>query len=698
MPNTLSKGKILTLTLLGDFSDPKIYGELVSVDGYESMSDPFSYKLIILTKELSIIDKIKCNTPVSFKIESSINGEPKNEKFFNGIIETISFKKRNNPKDSVNPQFEYCLHLVPTFFSLNKVKHSRVFYKEKQEITKVVQQVLDEHKVKHDIQIKDSNLFTSETCIQYNESDYDFVSRLIQAMGCYYYFKHDEKEHMMIISNQVTQYHDLKNKLVQYVSDGGNVLELNDFVLNYSHYPNDFLVNAFTYAKPGETIEKSHADSPHKKQEGKLPGNEISSYICNMQNDKQAEKIAEGLGISEQLSAESIIGQSEYLEFATGGKFQLDGDFFKEFPKKNYVITKLFFHADTYRDSIYSNDFTSIPIDRLFISRDIFSKPIISGLHFAVVVNSEGKVSDSKPYSDENGNVFIKLLWGKKNDICKANVLSISNGYAIPRIGSLVYVLFPGNNLYGDNPVICGLHNQGLLNFKDEEEKYKNFYMTYPASSDKAVYNSIVLTDKKEAEAININAKKDLFLNVENDEVNVIKNDSTSNIKNIRKVILEEGNDILEVNKGDISIEAKEGKYKLTTKGDIIIESSDKINIIAKSDIGIKSGGKITMDAKDGIIIKTDGEFKSQSKKDMSLESNAAVNVSGQKTNINAKTTSNYKSGTATVIDSGTSTDIKSGTATSIKSTTSMHIEGISAALKGKTNLKISSPMTKMGM
>ena len=96
------------------------------------------------------------------------------------------------------------------------------------------------------------------------------------------------------------------------------------------------------------------------------------------------------------------------------------------------------------------------------------------------------------------------------------------------------------------------------------------------------------------------------------------------------------------------------------------------------------------MESKDGLFIKTDGEYKSQSTKNTSIEANGELNFSGQKVNSKAKTSASYESGTATSIKSGTSTDIKS--------TTTLKIESISSELKGKANLKVSSPMTKIGM
>jgi type VI secretion system secreted protein VgrG len=338
----------------------------------------------------------------------------------------------------------------------------------------------------------------------------------------------------------------------------------------------------------------------------------------------------------------------------------------------------------------YINNFTSIPSSQIFISQIQFTKPIVSGLHFALVVNSDGKGDSQEPYSDDKGNVYIKLLWGKDNNICKANVLSTSNSYSIPRIGSLVYVSFPNNNLYNDIPVIVGMHNQGLLDFNNKEEHYNNVYMTYPATSDKEIYNFISFKDKKEDQSINVHAQKDMILNVEHDEIRVIKNDCASTIKNIRKIVIEEGNDILELNKGDITIETKEGKYTLICKGNVVVQSDNEVNITAKSHLNIKSGGKVTIESKDGILLKTDGDYNSQSGKGTKIETKGAAIIES-KGDLSL-------SGKAFTAKSSTSASYESGTSTSIKSNTQLSLEGATSELKGKATAKVSSPLTKIGM
>jgi type VI secretion system secreted protein VgrG len=690
MTNKLPHGEVLTLKLLDNFADSKVYGKLVSIEGYEAFSEPFTYQLNLITANKSIMDKIKCNIDISFAIEFLVGNEIKYDRVLNGVVKTATFKKRHKPQNLANPEYEYSLFVVPKLAALKKVKHSRVFYKEKQEVVEIIKRVLDDHKIDHDLKVKDKTIFIAETCIQYDETDYSFILRLIQSIGCFYYFKHEKGKHVMIITNQQSQYTDLPEKSVKYIDEGGQVLGLDDLSLSYSNHSTDFVVNAFSYANYETTIEKSYSNVAHKKQEGQLLQSERNSYLCNIHNADQVTKLAENLGKIQQLSAEYLNGQSRYITFTTGGKFVLEGNFFKEFQNKDYVISKLSFTANCDNGHDYTNNFTSIPSNRTFISSEIIDKPVISGLHFALIVNSDGKASDQEPCGDDKGNVYIKLLWGEKNSICKASVLSVSNSYTIPRVGSLVYVLFPNNNLYNDMPVVVGMHNEGLLNFNDKNEFYKNIYMSYPASSNKEIYNSIFFTDKKEEQKINIEAKKDFLLNVEHDEINVIKNNSTSTVKNIRKAIIEEGNDILDVNKGDIIIEAKEGQYQLTTKANIVINSAKDIAIISKADLSIKSGGKITMESKDGLFIKTDGEYKSQSAKNTSIEASSELNLSGQKVNSKAKTSANYESGTATTIKSGTSTDIKSAT--------TLKIESVSSELKGKANLKVSSPMTKIGM
>ena len=643
MPINNEKGQKIKLKLLGEWSNKDEYGKLLSIQGSESISQPFCYNLKLTTDNKQIMQKILCDKSISFAIEYYYNEELKRKRNFNGIILEVNFTKLLHIKELPETEIIYDLKVGPKFSNLSAIKHSKVYYKDKQTVIDVIEEILKKNKILYQLNVQSKKLFSAETYVQYNETDLNFITRIMQHAGIFYFFKHEENQHNMIISNQTNSYFDLTNKKVEYFHEYLDI-GIHDISFYYKAYVMNFNTKGFSYIKSDQLVEKEYGNAVHNNQIKTDIKSEETSYIGEIKDTNQLRQDAENFGIREQGESEKIIGKSNYIDFAAGSKFQLQGEYFDSIDNKNYVIINLNFTVTDYlnQEQQCINNFAAIPNDRYLISNQFIPKPVISGIHYAIVVNSEGKVASETPYCDDKGCVFIKLLWGKDTNICKANILSASNGFTLPRIGAIAYILFPNNNLGNDNPIVVGIHNEGLLNFKDKEEWYKNIYMTYPESSDKDIYNYIEFKDKKEEQEINVLAKKDINFDIKHDETIIIQNNSIKSLK--------------------------EGNLSITTeKGKICIKSQGPIEIETKGDLHLKADGKIIMESRGGVDIKSMGN--------VSLDS---------KQNINSK--------------AGLAANYEASTSLAVKANVQVNLEGTVTDIKGKANIKISSPLTKIGM
>ncbi|WPY01678.1 Vgr family type VI secretion protein (plasmid) [Candidatus Trichorickettsia mobilis] len=684
MNGNFSHGQKLNLKLLGEWDNQDLYGRIIKIQALEEISELFNYRLTLFTVNKEIMAQALCGKIISFAISSTIDTKKTIERTFSGIVNKAHFSKRQNPKASANHEFEYCLEVVPQLFNATMVKHSRIFHAPEQKLLTIIETVLKNYKIDYECNIKNSEELIAENCIQYNESDYEFIYRLLYAAGLYYFFKHVEQKHIMVISNQLTSYSDLDDKSVKHIYDKGNILSLHNISFQYSNHITDYTVKAFSYANPEKIVESTYSKVSHQVQVPLNLQNEEIIYTYEIKDTAQITKFAENNAIKDQYFSKSIEGTSTYMRFTIGKKFNLQGKFFEHLKTTEYVIIKLAFEvSENISEQQYLNNFVAIASDTIFAAIKPICKPVIQGLHFALVVNGNGESSSQEPYCDEKGRVYIKLLWGNDSNICKANILSTSNSFTLPRIGSLAYVLFPHNNMYNDIPVIVGISNEGLMDFNNKEEWYKNIYMTYPASSEASLYNFISFKDKKDEQEVKVQARKDMYLEIENNRLSTIKNDSTESIKNIRTITIEEGNDILEVNKGDILIKVKEGNYHLSCKAKVCINSEDQIQIDAKSDLSIKSGGKINIESVDGIYINTKGKYEVKSQGDAAIDATGNVTVKSSQ-NIN------NKAGMAAAYEAGTSINIKSNAKASIDSAVT--------EIKGKATVKVNAPFTNISM
>lgn len=662
MKSNLIRGLGCELKLLGKFNDQETYGRLTSIKGSEAISELFEYELILITQNQNITQQVLCGLEIICALTTNHNSESQNQRYINGIIQEVSFTKNHNPKESVNPAFEYRLVVVPKLKNMTKIKHSRVFYGQNQKLLDVIKKILNEHNIT-DLRIdtKNQNYFIAETCIQYNESDYAFFYRLLNIAGLYFFFIHDNEKHTLVISDRENLYFKLQCEDIKVVSPKNKLFSLYSISSQYSLHTTAFNLNAFAYSDRTKIINKKYSASVHSMQKKLDNTYEDNVYICETKDLNQVSLITEASAQSSNSSAIKITGEGSYPCFAVGGKFSFCGNFFQDLPESEYVITKMSFKVYNYisKEQQYINAFEAIPANQIMIPPQSCNKPIIQGLHFALVVDEQGASNNQEPCCDEKGRIYIKLLWGSDNLVCKANVLSASNGFTLPRVGSLAYVMFPYNNLYNDFPVVVGISNEDLLHLADKGDQHKNLYKVSPGSSDESIYNFICFDDTKDKQKINVVAKKDLFIDV--------KHDKNVNIQNIRSVTIEEGNDILNVNKGDILINVKQGKYNITCKGDATISSDNNIQINSKGNIDFNADGNITLSAQ----------------KDMSISAQNVLLKSLQ--NITNEATSG-------------SITHKAATSISITSNAQVSVSSTVTEVKGQANVSISSPMTKISM
>lgn len=644
-------GQQIMLKLLDEWSDYNKYGKLLSIEAFESISQPFCYQLELATINKNIMQQVLCNKTISFSMERYWNDKLDVARIFNGVITEVKFLKISHIEELPHAEFKYFVKVEPNFSTLNMIKHSRVFYGDNKTVVDVIEEVLKENKIDYELSVQSKKIFPAETYIQYNESDFDFLTRLMISAGIFYFFKHQKGKHILVLSNQSSSYTDLSPKKVEFIKEH-TFVGIQNVSFNYTAYSANFTVRAFAYLKPEQLVEKKYSNTIHSNQVKSEMKSEEIIYMGQIKDTSQITQIAENFGIAEQGASEQVHGSSNYVNFIVGAKLELQGDYFNAITSKNYVIATLDFTVTDYikQEQQYKNNFTAIQDTKYIVPKHSALKPLITGLHFALIVNSEGKTTSETPFTDDNGCVFIKLLWGSDVNICKANILSTSNSFALPRIGSIAYVLFPYNNLSNDTPVVVGIHNEGLLKFPDKEEWYKNIYMAYPATSDNSIYNYIAFTDKKDEQLIKVLATKDINFDVNNDEIVSIKNDSKKNVK-----------------EGDIYISTEKGKICIKSKGPIQIETS--------GDFSVKADGSITLEANQAIALKANQGISLNATADISLDA---------KNNVNVK--------------SALASNYESGTSSTLKGNVQVTIDGTMTEVKGKANIKISAPMTKIGM
>ncbi|MBC7955235.1 MAG: type VI secretion system tip protein VgrG, partial [Cytophagales bacterium] len=438
--------------------------------------------------------------------------------------------------------YTYQAIVRPWLWFLKQTFDCRIF----QELTvpDIVKKVFEDHSVAN-FEFKLFRSYHKWTyCVQYRESDFDFVARLLEHEGIYWYFEHGDGEHKLVLVDSQSA-HDAApgcDSLPYY--DGGADAP-----------PDQELVSAWRFSSsviPGQVTLRSYdferPSTDLKVDKTKARKHELSDYeVFDYQGDYI--QAADGTQFSEdridEMHTRAMVlqGDSNGHGIEVGRLLSLTNHP-REDQNIEYLVTGINLHAQTdatesgsTASSALRCEFTAIPSEQQFRPERRTRKPVVHGPQTAVVVGPGGE----EIFTDKYGRVKVQFHWdryGKKNDKSSCWV-RVSHPWAgknfgaihIPRIGQEVVVGFLEGD--PDQPLITGrVYNaeqmppwdlpanatqSGILTRSSKGGGYGNA-------------NAIRFEDKAGAEQLWIHAEKNQDIEVENDETHWVGHDRTKTV------------------------------------------------------------------------------------------------------------------------------------------------------------------------
>ncbi len=516
---------------------------LVGLAGAEGLSQLFSFQLDLLVEKQTDIafDKL-----LGQKVTVTMLLPGDKKRYFNGICNRVSQGEQDETFTT------YRLEIVPQFWLLTKRAQSRIF----QQITvpDILKKVFEGMDVTWELQ---GTFEKRDYCAQYRETDFNFASRLMEEEGIYYFFKHADDSHKMVVANMAKSHTDLGNVIYEEV-EGGNrpddriyswtkVQELrsgkytlwdHSFELPHKHLEADKTIQESVSA--GKVNHKFKVGGNDKLEVYDFPGKYAQRFdgidksggeqAAELQKIFQDNKRTVEIRMQEEAAGGLVIeGEGNSRQLVSGHKFTLARHFNADGP---YVLTSVR-HAGSmpgaYRsDDVafsYNNTFTCIPAAVPFRPAQTTPKPFVQGSQTAVVVGPSGE----EIFTDKYGRVKVQLHWDRegKNDAnssCWVRVGSIWAGKQwgaihIPRIGQEVVVDFLEGD--PDQPIIVGsVYNAEMMPpYKLPDHKTQSGIKsrsTLKGTPDN--FNELRFEDKKGSEDIYFHAEKDFHRVVEHDD------------------------------------------------------------------------------------------------------------------------------------------------------------------------------------
>ncbi len=549
--------------------------KLIKMEGYEGLSCLFHFKLIITSEKILDPQKI-----IGKKLTLAYNIPQDNNstkpRYFHGII--LQFIKWHNTDG-----LTYCAQLVPQLTLLKFRKNCRIF--QNQSVIQIIEQILKENKVsKYDLTSKISSTYKAlDYCVQYQESDFSFISRLLEHFGIFYLFEHAKDQHKLIFSDGKQSY---SSNTIACKLTPANEVGIQSWQKRSQFFTGKWIINDHDYTNPNK---KLLVDIDSKENLANNTSYSVYNYP-GLYNDTMAgEKIAKVRLEEQETSALMVEATSTYPHLLVASKLSLDNPLFTEDKGKPYLITSIshYINLDVNRSSqvIYHNEFTCIPADKTFRPARVTVKPMAPGVQLATVVGEKGK----EIYTNKYGEMKVQFVWhreGKNDEHSSCWMRSIQQWEGLLRIGTPVLIGFIDDDL--DKPIILGpIHNAGLMpiNSMPNEQTQSVLKRRYVKQADEKKYNEIRFQDKIDNQELSVYAAKNHLITVEQDSTQLVK----------------KGNYVLTVDEKDSTQTVKKGNYVLQVKGDITIKADGSITLEAGKAIQIKAGTDMTLSAKKNI-------------------------------------------------------------------------------------------------
>jgi type VI secretion system secreted protein VgrG len=531
----------------------------------------------------------------------------KEKRYFDGVVSRLV--QVGNQNDYPH----YRATIVPWLWFLTRTSDCRIF---QQKTTPDIIEDVFKRRGFNDYQLKLSgNYQPREYCVQYRETDFNFVSRLMEQDGIYYYFEHQDGKHTLVLADSISAHKPFSNYAdvtFHELEKGSDREVITDWTMEKEVQPVTSALQDFDFKKPKTSLLASNQIS---RKHGKAQF-EIYDYPGEYTDHGDGQRLADVRLEELQTQYETLHGQATARGLAAGHIFKL-----KNHPRddqnRDYLITGVSIHADAGEFSSQAgggNDFfscslTAIDKTQQFRPARLTPKPIVQGPQTAIVVGPGGE----EIYTDEHARVKVHFHWDRhdksdENSSCWVRVSQFWAGKTwgsihIPRIGQEVIIEFLEGD--PDRPIITGrVYNADQtppygLPANKTQSGLKSRSSKGGSSPN---FNEIRFEDKKGSEEVYIHAEKDQNNVVEHDETTKVGNDRTENVGHDEKITI--GNNRTEnvgVNE-DITIGSNRTE-KVGVNESITVGSNRTRNVGANESVTVGSSRTHTVAVNEAITV-----------------------------------------------------------------------------------------------
>lgn len=659
MPATQIDRPFRVKTTLGD--DALL---LESFTGSERVSEPFQFLLRLLSPDPNIDMGALLNSPVVLSI--ILNEDT--ERHIHGNICRIKLLEYG-----ADGQSAYEAEVVPWFWFLTQYSNCRIF--QNKSVPDIVEKVFSDRGFTDFENRLRSTYSPREYCVQYRETDFNFVSRLMEEEGIFYFFEQSEQKHTLVLADSPNAFPPCPHQSTARFlpASGGHQDEdtVNTFEAEYRVQPGTASLTDYNFQKPHTSLYATLAGT-QQGERYEYPGN----YGSKDDGDRYARLLLE-----EQETRIAVIrGESNCLGFECGYKFTLS-EHARDSANTEYTLLALEHHGrnTSYRSGVpdafsYSNRFEAIEGTVAFRPPRRTRKPVVDGVQTAIVTGKSGE----EIFTDQYGRVKVQFFWDRQGTLDENSScwIRVAQGWAgkhwgficTPRMNQEVVVSFLEGD--PDRPLITGsVYNaEQMPPYTLPDLQTKSTWKTM-SSKGGGGFNELRFEDKKGSEQIFIHGEKNLDIRIRNDEYKTIENNlhltvnknRYEHIKSTHHTTIDSnqlfkigGDQHLAVS-GNQNIKVT-GSHSLQVTGSVTEVFSESHSESVSMSLYLKAGTGIVIEDPTGITLKCGESSVVIDPMGVTIKG-AMVTIDGEMTKINSGPGSPAMPGTPGTADSPTAPD-----------------------------------------
>ncbi|HBY1513932.1 TPA: type VI secretion system tip protein VgrG [Klebsiella aerogenes] len=618
--------------------------------GQEKLSEPFHFQVDLLSQDFAIDRQAMLGKNMTV----AVPGQWGQVRYLSGKITAVTVRA----EDLGETRYAvYQTTLEPDLWPMMRDRNFRIF--QQQRVPDIVAKLFSEHNVKFEDKLTRSYR-QWEYCVQYAESSFHFISRLLELEGISYLFRHDKDGHTLVLMDDYQQAESFPGyeTIPWHAQPGGGAVGeegISQLMASHVVTPGLYSTDDYDFRKPHawmlQTLQNPVSPTPGKIDVYDWPGRFMEhgdgeAYARIRQQSWQAEQQqTQGIATATGIVPGHTFTLAHAPNMADNAKWLVVGARY-DFEENQYASGG----GNTAQHRIA---FTVIPAATPFVPASRTDWPRTYGPQTARVVGPKGE----SIWTDKYGRIKVKFHWdresqGDENSSCWVRVSSAwaGQGYGgvqIPRVGDEVVVDFINGE--PDRPIVIGrVYNEASMPpWALPAAATQMGFMSRSKDGSPDNANALRFEDKPGEEQLWLHAERNMDTEVENDETHDVGNnrtktvgkDETSHIKQNRTRTVD-GNESVTVGKdrsktinGNETTTVEQNRTE-SVKGNetLSVEQNRDETISGNHTTTVKSDHTATVEGKQSLTVVQDRTRQVQGNESVSVQQNRNVQVTGNQT------------------------------------------------------------------